>query len=266
MQYFVNYSLKKHNSFRLNSIAGVCYFPQNEKDLKEVINKKIPIIAGGTNVLLSPYIEEVVCLNYMPKYINKIKKSEIQTSATFLTSNFISKCALFGVTGLEGLFGIPGTIGGAVVMNAGSGIHTITDYVKKVKTINSNGTIKTYNKKDLYLARRYSILQDKNEIVTEVTFKLNPGQVNTKKLEAAKKHRRNFPKYPSAGGMFKNWHALKPYKDQLIGLKVGGAEVSQMVNIIINKHNACFEDIIKLINKIEEIVPKKLEKEIKVIK
>ena len=270
MFYSQNYNLINNNSFRLKSQANEIWFPKNLFELKEVLArlkyKKFFLLAGGTNVLLAPKIKSVISLKYMPKRLCLgDKKREIIVSANYSTARFVNKLIRFSIRGFEGLYGIPGTIGGAVVMNAGSGKYAISDYISEVETIDYKGCYHFYSKKSLKFARRYSLLQDKKEVIINVKFIVPTGKVNQSELNKAIEHRKTIPHYPSAGGIWKNWHTLKPYANELIGLRVGDAEVSKSVNIIVNRGNASFDDIIILVNKIGKIVKESLEMEVKII-
>jgi UDP-N-acetylenolpyruvoylglucosamine reductase len=103
-----------------------------------------------------------------------------------------------------------------------------------------------------------------NRVVTDICFTFPKKAISKEKLEKAKIHRKKIP-YPSAGGIFVNWHELKPYQDKLIGLTEGGMKVSDMVNIIHNYGNGTYVDIMTLIYKIEDIVKKPLELEVKIL-
>ncbi|MFW6130638.1 MAG: hypothetical protein ACOC56_05575, partial [Atribacterota bacterium] len=155
--------------------------------------------------------------------------------------------------------------GGAVYMNAGSGKYNISDYLHSVKVFKADGSEIIYNKEYLDFKRRYSILQKSREIINSICFKFKKGRIDTKRIQETLEYRTQLPKYPSAGGIFKNWHELKPYRKKLVGLRVGDAVISDKVNIIVNKGNATYNDIVHLINKITEIVKINLKLEIKVL-
>ena len=265
MRYYTNYELKNHNSFRLNSIVKEIWFPETIPELqnllKELKYKKFFILGGGTNVLLKPIIDKIICLNKLPQYLRPSYQDRTIVSSNYLTSAFINQI----IKGFEGLYGIPGEIGGTIVMNAGSGTYAISDHLLTVTTLDKNSIKHTYYKDDLKFGRRYSILQDKEEIVIEALFDTSIATINEEEFNKAKTHRKNLPTLPSAGGVFVNWHALKPHVDKLIGLRVGDAEVSESVNIIVNKKNATFEDIIELIRQVQLIVKEPLQTEIKII-
>jgi UDP-N-acetylmuramate dehydrogenase len=266
MRHYTNYNLRGNNSLRLNSIAKDIWFPESVADLVN-LNKTLDsysIIAGGTNLLLRPIIDRVVCLSLMPRKINKID-NVVSVDAGVSTSCFINKMIESKFKGLENLIGIPGSIGGAVIMNAGSMGTEISKFLVEVKSLNKENKVIVYKKEELQFGRRYSILQEKKEIVTNLVFKFKKGNIDEQKLKKTRIHRKLMPKKPSAGGFFLNWHTLKPYQDQLIGLRIGDAEVSKSVNIIINKGKATFDEIEALVNKIKSIVKEPLELEVKIL-
>lgn len=268
MKYYTDFSLKNYNSFKLNSIVKEIWFPESLQELRGVLlllkNKKFEILAGGTNVILKPEINKIICLKNMPQVLNFYPKGTIVT-ANISTSYFILKAIENKVVGVEGLLGIPGTLGGAIIMNSGSGLYVISNYLLGITTIDYNGDAHIYTKEQLNFKRRYSILQEKKEILIDVLFDFQIGIPNKDKIKKTKEHRKIIPKLPSAGGVFRNWHSLKPYKSKLIGLRVGDAEVSKSVNIIVNKGKATFDDIMSLIEKINNIVKTPLKLEVKIL-
>lgn len=262
----IEYNYKIKNSFKLNSVADICWLPENKGDLIELspLLNTIPIIAEGTNIICKEKIKEIICLRLIPKYIT-VHNNILRVGAGTLLQELVLYTIDNNFSGFEGLYGIPGQIGSAIYGNVGSGKYCISDNLRAVSVIDSNGNFKTYLKEDLQFRRRYSILQEKNEIIIEALFDISKGNINIEELKKSEEHRKSLPKYPSAGGFWKNWHTLKPYSNQLIGLRVGGAEVSDKINIIINKGNATFYDIESLINKIRSIVKESLQLEIRII-
>lgn len=269
MRYYQNFSLIKYNSFRLNSTAKEIWFPETLKELAKILqklnNKDFKVLARGTNIIMNKEIKKIICLKEMPKLSASIDNSFIVFANTS-TISFIKTVLDKNFGGVEGLLGIPGTIGGAIVMNAGSGKYTISDYLVKVYTLDRNGKIKKYNREDLKLARRYSIFQDKDEIITGAIFKFFKLKVNKKAIKKAIEYRKNLPKEPSAGGLFINWHALKSYEKELRTINCNNLVISKYLNIVTNKGNATFEEVNELINKIKTIVKTKLKLEVKIWK
>jgi UDP-N-acetylmuramate dehydrogenase len=260
-----DYNIKHLNSFKLYSTVGKLYFPESLDDLQKIYTKDIPILAGGTNIIFQPEVSELICLNNMPKRRTILCNNEIQVTANYNIAKFIKEMCDLGIGGFEHMWGIPGTIGGAVVMNAGSSGHSISENIKLVQVLLPNGKLKTYTKKQLKFKRRYSILQDKKCILLSVVFSIPENQTDFILLEKIKQNRKSIPSQPSCGGFFVNWHELKPYAKELLTLKVGGVEVSNSINIIVNTGNAKFEDVISILTKIDRIVKKPLTLEVKFI-
>ena len=266
MKIFSNFDLTYFNTFQLKSIAKTVYFPETEEELKEIFCKiNAPVLASGSNVLLRPEISELICLQKLPHKITE-KINCFYTDANTHLGSFIQKTMRNGYTGFESLFGIPGTIGGAIYGNAGSGGCTISDYLCYVWTIDKKGQDHCYFKNKCNFKRRNSIFQDQNEIITKACFRLPKGKPNTEVLNKTLKWRRSFPASPNAGGIFKNWYVLKPYEKILKTLDWDNVKVwDKHINIILNKGNASYDDVINLIWRITEIVKEPLELEVKIL-
>ncbi len=264
-----NFQLKKYNSFGLDSIAKEIWFPGSIRELQKIIIKlkgqKFKILGGGTNVLLSPKIDRVICLKSMQKVI-RFCPMAVDVSANLPLVSLVLESIQNGRMGFEGLYGIPGTIGGAIVMNAGSGEHTISDYLASVVLLNIySGLIFTASKKYFDFKRRYSILQDTNEIVISATFSPTLGEINFLEFNKIKDYRKDFPKGYSVGGIFKNWYALKPYEKEIRAIKSPNLVISKYLNVIINNGKATFQETIDFINQIRKIVKEPLELEVKIL-
>lgn len=268
MRYYTNFQLKNYNSFRLESIAKEIWFPETENELRKLIvyhtNHKFHLIAGGTNLILAPTLNRVICLKLLPHHL-EIYKNSILVTTNYNTSKFITIVLQRGFSNLENLIGIPGTIGGAITMNAGSGTSSITDYLKQIVVCDYKNDIIVLSKTQLQPSRRFTTLQKNQGILLQAEFLFEYGEINQQKLDNAIIHRSNIPKYPSAGGIFLNWHVLKSHSHNLIGLNVKDAEVSDHPNIIINKGHATFYDIIALITRIQNRIPQQLFLEVKIL-
>jgi len=182
------------------------------------------------------------------------------------------------LTGLEGLSGIPGSLGGAVTMNAGAYGFEIKNVVTKVKCIDMNGNLKEYTNEDMNFGYRHSTVQSEKLIVVEVEIELEKG--NNEKIKAymnelTKKRTTKQPlSLPSAGSTFKRPEG--DYAGRLIdvsglrGLKYGGAQVSEKhCGFIVNVDKATSDDVIQLIKVVQKTVNDKfgikLETEIMII-
>jgi UDP-N-acetylmuramate dehydrogenase len=185
-----------------------------------------------------------------------------------------------GWSGLEWAVGIPGTVGGAVVMNAGAHGGCVADYLVSADVIGPDGIPHTFSLEDLAYTYRTSILQGKSWLVTQATFQLQPGFEPAKINAVTQTHldqRRSSQPYhlPSCGSVFRN--PSKQYKAgwliEEVGLKghrIGGAEVAQRhANFILNCGGATATDIFQLIRYIQTVVADRwslhLEPEVKIL-
>jgi UDP-N-acetylmuramate dehydrogenase len=187
--------------------------------------------------------------------------------------------AALGWEGLEWAVGIPGTVGGAVVMNAGAHNSCIADMLVSAQVLSPDGTLATLTPEDLGYTYRSSLLQGRKRIVTQATFQLQPGsdpvQV-TARTKEHKKHRLSTQpySYPSCGSVFRN---PKPYsagwlieQTGLKGYQLGGAQVAQLhANFIVNRGGAKASDIFSLIRHVQNEVQERwsiwLEPEVKML-
>jgi UDP-N-acetylmuramate dehydrogenase len=267
MQYYRNFSLKNHNSYHLDSIAKEIWFPETYIELSELLIKlkNFNAVASGTNVLLYPEIDKIICLKNMP-FVCKMYEDKLIASGNVLTHNFIEFLLRANIGGFEGLWGIPGTLGGAIVMNAGSGAFVISDYLNYIETVDNKGQRHIYKKDDLKFARRYSILQNKKEILLGAVFTSPKITINQSILKETILFRQNFPKGFSAGGIFKKWYALKPYETEIRKIENPHVKVSSMLNVLIHDGKGTYLDILNFINEIKSIVKEHLELEIKELK
>jgi len=280
-----NESLKKHTTFGVGGNANLIIFPKNKRDLIKLIkyahkNKySIFFLGSGSNVLASDngYNGIVITLK---KALNKIIFSEkdIYTQAGAMLGTIVRIALSRGYKGFESLVGVPGTVGGALIMNAGAHGTEISELLISSRTINKNGRIKTYLKKDIDFSYRKSTFP-KDEILLDAKFKIQRGDKNNilkRKEKVSIKRKNSQPlKYRSAGSIFKNPDGdfAAGYlidKVGLKGLRIGDAEIStKHANFIINHGNAKSDQIYKLINimknKVFEKFDIKLELEVKIL-
>lgn len=292
-----NEPMSKHTSFRVGGNADIFAIVDSEEKLTKVIRlaKKmsmpITIVGNGTNLLVKDggirglvikYIandytimdtEELKDKVDLDKDSENNNKSKIVTVSSGMTNARLAKILLDNsLTGFEFLAGVPGTIGGALVMNAGAYGGEIKDIVLKTKYIDLDAVeIKTIEKKEHKFEYRKSIFQNLNCVILETTLKLqigNKDQIEEKMQEYSKKRRESQPlDMPSAGSTFKRGEDFITAKlideSGLKGYSIGGAEVSNKhAGFIVNKGNATATDIIELINYVKEKVYEKFGKEV----
>ncbi|OPJ60409.1 UDP-N-acetylmuramate dehydrogenase [Clostridium oryzae] len=280
----INEPMSKHTTFRVGGNAKVLVLPSSIKEMMSVIellkqeNIDYIVIGNGSNLIVSDegydgVIIKTSKLNSIKVYGNIIEAD----CGAFISS--ISKIALENhLSGIECLSGIPGTIGGAVTMNAGAYNVEIKDVIYYTYVLNESGKIVKMTKDDLMLSYRKSILQNSNNILLSAALMLKPDcheAIHSKMIEIQSKRVSTQPlNYPNAGSIFKRISG-QPVGAIIenAGLKntaIGGAKVSEKhANFIINTGNATAADIINLIKFVKKTVKNKanidLETEVKII-
>ncbi len=279
--------MSKHTTFKVGGPAE-CYIKIDDiKDLRNILkfaknnDIKITVLGNGSNVLVLDEGIKGIVLNI------RFNKMEMINFDGKIYANIGAgvKISIFGhlllkneITGFEELSGIPGTIGGAVRMNAGAHGKEFKDIVNTVTCMDYDGNIKQFENKDMEFDYRRSMLKDKKYIVLEVGMQFEKGtekDIRQKMEEYATYRKEKQPiEYPSAGSTFKRGSDYITAKliDEagLKGFSIGGAEVSEKhAGFIINKGNATAKDILELIeyvrNKIYEKYNKEIELEIEII-
>ena len=267
-----NISLSNFTTWRIGGPAEWISEPRNPEEIKSLINwasnKKINcnIIGAGSNLLINDKGIEGLSL-CMRKYKGaKIDKTSgiIESFGGETLPNLARKAANSGLHGLEWAIGIPGTIGGAVVMNAGAQGHSISDYLESINTLSLQGELRTIKAMDLDYSYRSSLLQKEKLIVLSARLQLEPGHAQVEIHRVTNQnlnHRLNTQPYKaqSCGSVFRNPEPLKAAKLiedlGLKGLRYGGAEISKIhSNFIINADKASSSDVKELINLIQKKV------------
>lgn len=268
MEKINNALIKDYTTYKLDGYIKEIIFPKNYDELKVVIKdlkNKYKIIGNGSNLILSEsYNHPLINLKYFDKL--EFNNNIVTVGAGYNLPKFALECAKKGLSGLEFASGIPGTIGGAIYMNAGAYGKEISNILKRVTILDEKNNLKVLNQEDLKLSYRDSIFKHKNYICLEAEFELIPGNKEEiikeiKKIIETRKEKQPL-EYPSAGSVFKNGENYSAgrliEKAGLKGTKVGDAEVSlKHANFIINKGKAKADDVIELI----EIVKEKIKKE-----
>ena len=279
--------MSKHTTFKVGGLAE-CYIKiDNIKDLRTILKFakenqiSITVLGNGSNVLVLDKGIKGIVLNI------RFNKIEIMNFGDKIYANIGAgvKISIFAhlllkneITGFEELSGIPGTIGGAVRMNAGAHGKEFKDIVNTVTCMDYDGNIKQFENKDMQFAYRSSMLKKENYIVLEVGMQFQKGiekEIKEKMEEYATYRKEKQPiEYPSAGSTFKRGADFITAKliDEagLKGYSIGGAEVSSKhAGFIINKGDATAKDILDLIeyvkNTIYEKFNKKIELEIEIM-
>lgn len=274
-----NKNLKKYTTFRVGGKADFFINAETTKEVIEAVDfaktKKLPlaIIGNGSNILVNDKGFRGVVIKISNKEC-EIFENEAICGAGITLSELLAKVNKKGLGGIEFLWGIPGTLGGAIVGNAGSGKDEIKNYIKSVKIIEGTGNIRNVTAEELGFNYRESRLKNTNQVIIEATLilkKINNEQVK-KIVSKLVQKRAKQPKGYCAGSIFKN--PKNNYAGRLIekaglkGEKRGEAQISpEHANFIINLGGARAEDIKYLITKIQKEVSAKfgikLEREIR---
>lgn len=279
-------AMSKYTSFRAGGCADLLVQVNDIQELKAVLHildeEDSPhmILGNGSNVLVRDggYRGAIVKLGGSFEDIS-VEDNAIRCGSSALLAAVAKVAADAGLTGLEFASGIPGSIGGAVFMNAGAYGSEIKGVLRRVTVISQDGA-RTFDLSayDLELGYRRSLLQKTGDIVLEAEFALQTGDKDEiKQTMAELKEKRNAKQpvnYPSAGSFFKRpegYFAGKLVQDAgLKGTSVGGAEVSQLHSgFIINKGGATATDIIQLMKLVQARVLEQfgvmLEPEVRII-
>lgn len=282
-------SMKKHTSFKIGGNADFFVKAKSVEDVKFVIDlcKKndipLTIIGNGSNILVKDEgirgivlkidIDKFEINEKIPEELRKNNNSVIITvGAGVLLGKLAFQLLKKSISGFEFASGIPGTIGGAVRMNAGAYGSEFKDIVIETMCMDNNGNIiKLDNKKQKFEYRK-SIFKDNKYIILETKLLLEKVDDNSKikeKIDEYKKSRMEKQpiEFPSAGSTFKRGSDFITAKliDEcdLKGYSIGDAQVSEKhAGFVINKGNASFEDVFKLIKFIQKNVKEKFGKDI----
>lgn len=269
--------LKKYNTYGIGGISKYLVMPEDIDDLSSLIkylNKEgIPwyVLGGGSNVILpdEDFDGAIIKLDKLNRVV--IDNDIIIAESGVSLGMFVNTLLDHGFVNYAHLMGIPGTLGGAIVGNAGAYNVSIFDYLISVSIIDADGNKKILNKEDIKYDYRYTEFKGKNSIVVAASFKGIYGDVAfaREQIQLNLEKRRNTQplEYKNAGSVFKNppEYSAGYLIDHagLKGLTVGGAKVSEKhANFIINYDNATSRDIIKLIGIIKNTVEDKFNIEL----
>lgn len=277
--------MKEHTTFRVGGAADIFLLPKDTAELKDALHilKKydIPtmVIGNGSNLLVR---DKGICgavISLYPRMAEvTVTGDRIEAKGGVLLSTVAAKAADAGLTGLEFAAGIPGSIGGAVVMNAGAYGGEMKDVLISVDVLTENLESKTISAEELELGYRHSIVPEAGYIVLSAKMQLQKGDaeaIRSRMAELAEQRREKQPlQYPSAGSTFKRptgYFAGKLVQDAgLKGKTIGGAQVSEKHSgFLINSGGATAQDILDLIafcqKEVQEQFGVTLETEVKIV-
>lgn len=275
--------MKMHTTFRVGGPADYFVMPETPEEVQQVIGlcreEKMPyyVIGNGSNLLVSDEGYRGVILQiYRTMSRIEAEGTRIRAQAGALLSAIAAKAYENSLTGFEFAAGIPGTIGGASVMNAGAYGGEMKDVIRSVTALDQEGQIRKIDRENLKMGYRTSIIAKEGYITLEAEIELSDGNPEEIKALMDDLRTRRVTKqpleYPSAGSTFKRpegYFAGKLIQDTgLAGFQVGGAQVSEKhCGFVINKDNATASDINYLMKQVSEKVKEKfgvtLEPEVK---
>ena len=269
--------MKDYTSFKVGGVADCLVKADNVEAIQEILkivnkyNLDLNVIGNGSNLLvLDGGIRGITLLIKMDK-IKIDEDYQVDVESGVKIGKLANILAQKEISGFEEISGIPGTIGGAVIMNAGAHGKEMKDIVKNVTCIDYNGNIKNFSNSDMNFAYRESILKNNKYIVTSVKLNLEKGNIDEikEKMNQYRTYRKEHQplEYPSAGSTFKRGKDFITAKlideSGLKGYQIGGAQVSEKhAGFIINKGNATAKDILDLIEYVKKTVYEKFNKKI----
>lgn len=281
-----NEPMSKHTSFKIGGDADIFITVNSISDLTKVIevlnNFNVPffIIGNGSNLLISDkgIRGAVIKLGGEFSNIELVDDNTIECGAGVLISKLCSFACQNSLSGLEFAYGIPGTAGGAVFMNAGAYGSEMKDVMLSAKSLTFSGEIINRSAEEMELSYRKSIYRQVDEIILSAKLELKKGDklhIKEKMNEFIARRKEKQPlEYPNAGSVFKrpvgNFAGTLIQTCGLKGKKIGGAMVSEKHSgFIINTGNATCEDVVNLIDHIKATVFEKsniaLECEVEIV-
>lgn len=287
-----NEPMKKYTTFRVGGPADIMVKPSTIEEIQFVVatckENGVPyyVMGNGSNLLVDDLgFRGVIIQVYKNLGEVTISGNTVTAQAGALLSKIATKAAEEELTGFEFAHGIPGTLGGAVTMNAGAYGGEIKDVIVSAKVMNQDGKVYELSREELELGYRKSIVEKEGLIVLEATLSLQKGDKEAilaamKDFNGRRRDKQPLDK-PSAGSTFKRpmpkegeaqLYAGKLIEDSgLRGFRIGGAAVSDKhCGFVVNEGNATFKELTELIKYVQDTVKAKfgvyLETEVKIIK
>ncbi len=280
VQVAVDEPLSRHNSWQIGGPADLLVEPENSNQVVAVMrfvqehHLPLVVIGQGTNLLFDDAGVRGVVMKIGSRMDSiDIVGTRIVAGGGAWVPQLARLAMRSGLSGLEHCIGIPGTLGGLVMMNGGSHRHGIGEHVVRVTIVDQDATIHQLSAAECRFDYRYSALQERGAVVVEVELECPVGHladIRREMLLDLRERRRKFPrKLPNCGSVFLSTSAMHasvgpPGKiieeAGLKGLRCGGAEVSrQHANFIVNRGGATSVDVLQLISRIRFEVRKKLD-------
>lgn len=275
--------MKKHTTFRIGGPADYYLCPHSTEELQKILqicreNKlEFFILGNGSNLLVSDKGYRGVVIQLWKNFSDvETEDNTITVKAGTLLSKVAAEALEESLTGMEFASGIPGTMGGAVMMNAGAYGGEMKDIIREVTVLTREGELLTLSKEEMNFGYRTSVVKEKGYVVISAVLQLRKGdREEIRKVMDELKERRVTKQpldMPSAGSTFKRpegYFAGKLIMDAgLRGFSVGGAQISEKhCGFVVNKGDATAADVLGLIGEVQKRVQEKfgvaLEPEVK---
>ncbi len=269
-QLLLDEPMSRQTTFEIGGPADCLIFPHSIQEVQKIVSLvneyklRLTVLGNGSNLLVRDGgIRGVVVKFNGPMSEMRIEGKHIIAGAGVLLKDISEFAAAHCLAGLEYACGIPGSLGGAVFMNAGAYGGETRDVAYSVTAVAKDGSLKSYNKDELDLGYRHSVFQENGELICEVELELQPGdEAEIRSLMADYTQRRESKQpleMPSAGSTFKRpeGYFAGTLIDQtgLKGLKVGGAQVStKHAGFVVNAGHATAADVQGLIKEVQRLV------------
>lgn len=279
MKIFFEQEMKNYSNMRVGGIAKKLIILEKKEEIIEAVktNKNIFLLGNGTNILFTDdYINRTFICTKKLKNINDLGNNLVNVEAGVSIKELTDFMEKKNYSGIENLYGIPGSIGGLVYMNGGAFGSEIFDDIISVEILDENLNIREIKKENLKFSYRSTEIQDNNWCILSATFKF-PNNFNRDKvneIQALRESKHPLDK-PSLGSTFKNpkddFAARLISECNLKGTVVGGAQIAEKhPNFVLNINKASFKDITDILDLVKSSVYEKfkikLEEEIIIVK
>lgn len=275
-QVHTNVPLAQYSRWRVGGIAQCVLVPTSEQALVECLqfcrtnNVGYVLLGATSNLLFSDEGLAVVAISLAALKRVAVQQGKVVAQAGIWVPHLARMLAGRGLTGLEHIVGIPGSLGGLIYMNGGSQRKGIGSHIVSVKTVNQAGDSNIYGQSECDFSYRHSSFQARNEIIVSAELQLAKAPVaavRAEMLSILRSRRKKFPlKQPSCGSVFVSNPAMYAEygppgavieRSQLKGLRQGGAQVSpEHANFIVNTGGATAKDILTLVKHVQQVAYK----------
>ena len=269
IEYILNEPMSRHTTFKIGGNADLFVKVKSVDELKRAIafakESEVPyfIIGKGSNLLVSDKGIDGLVISLDGLDSIKVEGDTLICGAGASLRTVCLSAQKSSLAGLQFAYGIPGTVGGALYMNAGAYGGEMSQVVVSATAIDSSGNLREISLNEMKLGYRTSVFKNTDLIITSVTIKLQLGDAAVIKSEMddifARRRDKQPLEYPSAGSTFKRpegyFAGALIEQNNLKGVAVGGAQVSEKhAGFVINRGDATCNDVLTLINKIKDTV------------